>query len=54
MKEKLSTDFERRLYRLENAIRLYRETGKINDLFPLLFQVASKCWCQKPVVKSKS
>lgn len=53
MKSKLSSDFERRLYRLEANIRLYKETGLFSDLFPSIFSVASSCWCKKPIVKSK-
>lgn len=52
-KEVLTKDFERRIFRLENAIQNYRETGSIGNLFPCLFSVFSKCFCFDPTKNVK-
>lgn len=47
----LSSAFKLRLTRFERELCRYHETGEIGNLIPLLFQLASYCWCKSPVIR---
>lgn len=52
MKEIFIKEFERRLFRLRDAINRYEQTRNIGNVLPFLYKCLNYCWCKDPRKKN--
>ena len=53
MNKKFKSEFERRLFRLADAIELYKKTGNPTSVLPFLFQAFTFKYSNEVFIKSK-